>query len=138
MANYQMINGGALAFMGDAVYEVAVRQHVLATQQTSPQELHRMAIRYVSATAQSSVMRHWISSDEYLTPEEIQYYKRGRNFKANTKAKNASIGEYRQATGFESLIGGLYLNGQAERADELIQQAIAWIDQKMATSGPSA
>ena len=73
-------------------------------------------------------MKHWLSDNTTLTPEEIQIYKRGRNYKTNTKAKNASIGDYRQATGFEALMGWLYLSNQHDRMNQLMQEAIQWIE----------
>ena len=72
----------------------------------------------------------WIKEESYLTDQEITIYKRGRNHKANTKAKNASIQDYRQATGFEALMGWLYLTNQVERLEDLIQAAINLIDQE--------
>lgn len=124
----ELMNGATLAYIGDAVYEVAVRQHVLLSGETHPNQLHRLAIRFVEAAGQAQVMKHWLSDDTSLTPEEIQIYKRGRNYKTNTKAKNASIGDYRQATGFEALIGWLYLSNQHDRMNQLMQEAIQWIE----------
>lgn len=126
--DHEMLNGAALAYMGDAVYELAIRRYVIEQGKTHPNRLHRAAIRYVSAQGQALVMQAWISQNDFLRPEEINIYKRGRNHKANTKAKNASIGDYRQATGFEALIGWLYLTGQASRLEELIKEAIQMIE----------
>lgn len=126
--SYDLLNGAALAYVGDAVYEQAVRKHVIETGQTAPNKLHRASIQFVSAEGQAKVMKHWINSETFLTEKEIEIYKRGRNNKANTKAKNASIGDYRQATGFESLIGWLSLTNQSERCEELIDQAIKFIE----------
>ena len=126
----QLLNGAALAYVGDAVYELAVRQHVIHAGKTQANQLHRAAIHYVSAIKQAQVMRAWLQADGLLTSEEIQIYKRGRNHKANTKAKNASIGDYRQATGFEALIGWLALTGQDQRVQALIQRAIEDLDQE--------
>ena len=71
-----------------------------------------------------------LRDQEVLNEEELTIYKRGRNHKANTKAKNASIGDYRQATGFEALLGWLHLSGQSQRLEELIAQSLALIDQR--------
>ena len=109
MNQVDQLNGAALAYIGDAIYEVYVRQHVITSGLTQPNRLHRAATRYV---------------------EELTIYKRGRNHKANTKAKNASIGDYRQATGFEALLGWLHLSGQSQRLEELIAQSLALIDQR--------
>lgn len=124
-----LLNGSTLAYVGDAVYELAVRKHVLSKGITQVNHLHRAAVSYVGAIGQAKVMLHWIKQDDFLTAQEITMYKRGRNHKANTKAKNASIGDYRQATGFESLLGWLALTEQTERLDQLINEAITMIDE---------
>lgn len=126
----ELLNGAALAYVGDAVYEVAVRQHVIHEGKTQANQLHQAAIHYVSAIKQAQVMRAWLKEEGLLSQKEIQIYKRGRNHKANTKAKNASIGDYRQATGFEALIGWLHLTQQDQRAAELIQRAINDLDRE--------
>ena len=125
---FDLLNGAALAYVGDAVYEEFVRKHVIQSGQTSPNKLHRAAIKYVSAEGQAKVMKSWIDSEERLSTKEMEIYKRGRNNKANTKAKNASIGDYRQATGFEALIGWLSLTNQVERCTELMTLAIKYIE----------
>ena len=125
----KLLNGSALAYIGDAIYEVAVRQHVLASGLTSVNDWHRAAIKYVGAKGQAQVMLAWLAEDGFLSEEEISFYKRGRNHKANTKAKNASIQDYRQATGFESLMGWLFLSHQEERLQALMSDAIQRLDQ---------
>lgn len=126
---FNHLNGAALAYMGDAVYEVAVRRHVMEKGITQPNRLHKAAVNYVGAVGQAMVIQTWIKEDNVLTADEITMYKRGRNNKANTKAKNASIADYRQATGFESLLGWLALTNQTERLDMLMQAAIQMIDE---------
>lgn len=125
------LNGSALAYLGDSVYERAVREHVLVAGGTQAKALHRATIKFVSAQAQASIMQSWLTQTDFLSEEEIDVYKRGRNHKANTKAKNASIGEYRQATGFEALIGWLYLNKKQQRLEELIQLAIQYVENEV-------
>lgn len=129
MMTVDQLNGSALAYIGDAVYEVYVRQQVIAAGLTQPNRLHRAATRYVEAKGQAYVMQY-LRDQNCLTEAELTMYKRGRNHKANTKAKNASIGDYRQATGFEALIGWLHLSGQEARAQELMAQAMALIDER--------
>lgn len=124
-----LLNGSTLAYVGDAVYELAVRKHVLSKGITQVNHLHRAAVTYVGAVGQAKVMLHWIKQNDFLTAQEITMYKRGRNHKANTKAKNASIGDYRQATGFESLLGWLALTEQTDRLNQLIKEAITMIDE---------
>lgn len=126
---YSQLNGATLAYIGDAVYEIAVRRHVLNQGITHPNRLHQAAVRYVGAVGQAAVIQTWIKGDDVLTQDEITMYKRGRNNKANTKAKNASIGDYRQATGFESLLGWLSLTNQTQRLETLIEAAIQLIDE---------
>lgn len=129
MNQVDQLNGAALAYIGDAIYEVYVRRHVIASGLTQPNRLHRAATRYVEAKGQAYAMQ-CLRDQETLNEEELTIYKRGRNHKANTKAKNASIGDYRQATGFEALLGWLHLSGQSQRLEELIAQSLALIDQR--------
>ncbi|MBG9987470.1 Mini-ribonuclease 3 [Aerococcaceae bacterium DSM 111176] len=126
--NYQQLNGAALAYLGDAVYEQAIRHYILTTGHTNPNQLHKSAVKFVGAKGQARIIKHWIDQDNVLTDEEIAVYKRGRNHKANTKAKNASIQDYRQATGFEALIGWLYLSGKTDRLELLIEEGIQLIE----------
>lgn len=126
---FSMLNGAALAYIGDAVYELAVRKYVILKGITQANKLHKASVKFVSARGQAQAMLNWIGQDDFLSSDEIQIYKRGRNHKAATKAKNASIGEYRQATGFEALVGWLKLTEQTERLDELIQSAIEIINE---------
>lgn len=124
------LNGAALAYLGDAVFELAVRNYILKQGKTAPNRLHKAAIKFVSAQAQAKIIQFWLTESNGLTADELTIYKRGRNHKANTRAKNASIGDYRQATGFEALIGWLHLSGQEDRLQELITQAIRLIEEE--------
>lgn len=128
--NYQQLNGAALAYLGDAVYEIAIRHYILTTGHTNPNQLHNAAVKFVGAKGQAKIIKTWIDQDDILTEEEIAIYKRGRNHKANTKAKNASIQDYRQATGFEALMGWLYLSGETDRLETLIQAGIQLIEEE--------
>lgn len=125
----KLLNGLALAYMGDAVFEVAVRDYLLGTGKTKPNQLHQTATRYVSAKAQARMIAEMLES-ELLTEEEISYYKRGRNSKINTKAKNTDIQTYHHSTGFEALMGFLYLTKQQERLDTLIEWCIEFVGRK--------
>lgn len=122
----KLLNGLALAYMGDAVFEVAIRDYLLGTGKTKPNQLHQAATRYVSAKAQAAMIAEMLEVD-LLTEEETSYYKRGRNSKINTKAKNTDIQTYLHSTGFESLMGYLYLTEQHERLDILIEWCIAFV-----------
>lgn len=106
-----------LAYIGDAVYDLIIRTLVVGRGNTSANKLHRQTIQYVKAPAQAALIE---ALQEDLTSEELAVYKRGRNAKPYTMAKNATVGEYKHATGLEALIGYLYLTGQMARALELI------------------
>lgn len=126
----KLLNGLALAYMGDAVYELTIREYLLSVGQTKPNQLHHMATEYVSAKAQATIMAAMLSEEGFISEEEEGYYKRGRNSKINTKAKNTDIHTYLQSTGFEALMGYLYLTKQTERLNELIDWSIRFIDQQ--------
>ena len=109
-----------LAFLGDAVYELFIRSNLTKDTNTSPNVLHKRAVQYVKASAQCEA---YDKMEPHLTEEEIRMFKRGRNSKVNTKAKNADLAEYKKATGFETLLGYLYIKGDNERLYELLNIA---------------
>lgn len=117
--------GLALAYIGDAVWEIFVRQHFLYAGEMKPDRLHKFATRYVKAKSQSDVLHQLF---ERLTEEEIAVVKRGRNAKSGSIPKNADVIDYRHATGFESLFGYLYLQKRFERLQELAGHAIDWLE----------
>lgn len=125
----ELLNGLALAYMGDAAFEIAIREYLLTMGQTKPNQLHHRSTQYVSAKAQALLMAN-ILEEDLLTEEEITYYKRGRNSKINTRAKNTDIQTYLQSTGFEALMGYLYLTDQKSRLDELIEWCINFVDEQ--------
>lgn len=110
-----------LAYIGDSVYELYVRRRVIAEHENMPaNKLHKKTVQYVKANAQSNSINAMLP---YLTEEEEAVYKRGRNAKSNTMPKNADMTEYRRATGFEALIGFIYLSDKPQRLDELMNIA---------------
>lgn len=109
-----------LAFVGDAVYEAYIRTKISKDINMQVSKLHRIAVKYVSATAQSKIVR---SIEDKFTEDEMSVYKRGRNAHSHTSAKNADIVDYRHATGFETLIGYLYLKKQTERLNEILEMS---------------
>ncbi|WP_326511867.1 Mini-ribonuclease 3 [Clostridium intestinale] len=118
----RMLNPLQLAFVGDGVYEVFIRNYILNNnKELSTHKLHVEAIKYVKAHAQSEIIRR-IESD--LTDEEIYIYKRGRNTKSATVPKNADLAEYRAATGFEALVGYLYLINQIDRLNTILLKSV--------------
>jgi ribonuclease-3 family protein len=110
-----------LAYIGDAIYDLVIRTIVVERGNTSPNKLHKKTVKYVSAVVQAQLIDGLY---EELTKEEQEIYRRGRNAKSYTTAKNASVIEYRKATGLEALCGYLYLQGRQERLLELIKKAI--------------
>ncbi len=110
-----------LAYIGDAIYDLVIRTIVVERANTSPNRLHHKTVRYVNACIQAQMIESLAGE---LTEEEKTVYKRGRNAKSYTTAKNASVIEYRKATGFEALCGYLYLTGKQERLLTLIKKAI--------------
>ena len=110
-----------LAYLGDAVYEMVIRTICVKRTNMQTQKLHRKVTGYVSAKAQAKMMDALLKE---LTEEEESIYRRGRNSKPYTKAKNASMEEYLKATGFEALVGYLYLQKEYERMNALIAHGI--------------
>ncbi len=111
----------ALAYMGDAVYEVLVRTRVMNRGSMQVNKMHKKSASLVKAEAQARIIQ---ALQEELTEEETAVYKRGRNAHSASSAKNASIRDYRMATGFEALVGYLYLTGQYERLLKLVHDGL--------------
>lgn len=116
-----------LAYLGDAVYEMVIRTICVKRANMQTQKLHRKVTGYVSAKAQAKMMDALAGE---LTEEEESIYRRGRNSKPYTKAKNASMEEYLKATGFEALVGYLYLQKEYERMNALIAHGIEALQEK--------
>jgi len=119
----KQLNGIALAYIGDAIYEVYIRDFLLETGVTRPNQLHHRATKYVSAKAQAYLYQEMLV-ENLLTEEEELYFKRGRNAHSHTKAKNTDSKTYSISTGFEALLGYLHLSGQKERLDEIVNWCI--------------
>lgn len=125
--NVNLINGIALAFEGDAVYSLYIRRHLIFQGQTKPNQLHRLATRYVSAKAQAMLIEALLEGG-LLTQEEEAIYKRGRNAHSHTKAKNTDIITYKMSTGFEAVLGYLHMTQQMARLEEIIDWCIAYVE----------
>lgn len=106
-----------LAYIGDCVFDLIIKTMAAGRGNRPVHKLHEETSRYVQASAQSFMMR---SMQEHLTEEEHAIYRRGRNSRTVSPAKNQSITDYRRATGFEALIGYLYLRREYERLTELV------------------
>jgi len=118
----RQINPLVLAYIGDAIYEVFIRTYLVRKNtEMSVHKLHKECIKFVKAHAQSEFIK---KLEDKLTDEEMYFFKRGRNSKSATTPKNADIQEYRFATGFEALIGFLYLTNQTERMEYLLNNII--------------
>lgn len=116
-----------LAYIGDAIYEVGVRQYLISKTNLKPHQLHRQATAMVSAKAQARILA---ALEPALTEEEKDVVRQGRNAKSGSVPKNADVLEYRHATAFEGLIGYLYYSRQQERMRELIGMGIEYMEQQ--------
>lgn len=126
--NYRQLNGLSLAYIGDAIYELEVRRHLLSLGLTKVNELQKRSKHYVSAKAHAALFEQMMVSN-ILTDDELDYFKRGRNAKSHTKAKNTDVITYRISTGVEALFGYLYMSEQHERILELM----TWIFEQVET-----
>ncbi len=116
--NPDTLNGQTLAYLGDAVYEIFIRRHLIKCGVVKPQVLQRRATHYVSAKAQAALITK-LQEDGLLTEDEVATFHRGRNSKTYTKAKNTSLATYKLSTGFEAVWGYLELLNKKERIREL-------------------
>ena len=106
-----------LAFVGDAVYSLYVRERLVISHDYNAGTLQKLTSQEVSAHGQNELLEKILP---LFTEEETDVFKRGRNAKKSTKSKNASVAEYNRSTGFEAVLGYLYLTGQYKRIDELL------------------
>lgn len=107
-----------LAYIGDGAYELVIRSLLVGKGNTQANKLHKRASALVNAGAQSALLE---KIKDRLTEEELHIFKRGRNANSATMAKHATVSDYRRATGFEALMGYLYLTGNMERMIELVK-----------------
>lgn len=110
-----------LAYIGDGIYDLIIRTVVVERGNRAAANLHKKSIKFVNAATQAAMID---AIKEDLSEEEQSVYRRGRNAKSYTTAKNASIGDYRKATGFEALLGYLYLQDRMDRVIELVKLAL--------------
>ena len=118
--NLSSYSTASLAYLGDCVLELCVREHLVKSGISSSAKLNREALRYVRASAQASAMKNLLP---LLTEEEEAIFKRGRNVGHTNTPKSATVAEYRSATGMEALFGWLHLAGRQARIQELFEQA---------------
>lgn len=114
----------ALAYIGDSIYDLMVKKHFVMKSNMQPEKYHKVVTSIVSANAQSAFIDSYMDK---LTEKEQAVYKRGRNSSPHTKAKNASLENYLKATGFEAVLGYLYLSEQEDRLKEIIDESINFV-----------
>lgn len=123
--DYALMNGADLAFIGDAYYELQIRTHLLSKGITKTKELKEQSVNYVSAHAHKLICDKLF--DEF-TEEEQNIFKRGRNGAPHNRRKNLDFLEYGVSSGFEAIIGYLYLKKDFERLNELINKSILIVE----------
>lgn len=116
------MNTTALAYVGDAVYELKIRELLLAKSRPDIDRIHREAVRYVSSEGQARAVKALMNG--FLTEEETRLVKRARNKRATSRPRNADPRNYKLATGFEALLGYLYLAKEEQRLEEVMREAI--------------
>ena len=116
-----MVNIVALAYLGDAIYEVYIRESLLKKGISKVDELTKEATLYVSAKGQANILKD-LMEEEFFTEEELDVIKRGRNYKRSSHPKHTDVVTYKYSTGFEALIGYLYLSNKGDRLKELLNK----------------
>lgn len=117
------INALALAYLGDSVYEIYIRKHLINKGICKVKDLQSEAIKYVSANGQAKYLKELLERN-YFTLEEVNIINRGRNHKGSRHPKGCDIVTYKYATGFETLIGHLHLENKFDRIDEIMKEII--------------
>lgn len=117
-----------LAYIGDGIYDIIIRSIVVDRANTSANRLHKHTSSMVKAQTQARMIE---LLEEHLSQEEADIYRRGRNAKSYTTAKNASVADYRKATGFEAVMGYLYLKDDIKRVIELVKLGAQLLDLKL-------
>lgn len=125
-----------LAYLGDAVYELLIRTRTVGEGNRQVNRIHHETVHYVKAETQAKLARHL---EPLLTKEEQDVLRHGRNAHSHTIAKHAAMIDYRMATGFEALLGYLWLAGRRERIQELVSEALGWLaeEERASLSGAS-
>ena len=118
-------NPQVLAFIGDAVYSLYIRNLIVLKTEGKSGMLHKISTGFVKAKSQSETIETLLP---LFNEEEMSIFKRGRNYKTQSVAKNSSVQEYHRATGFEAVLGYLYLSGQNDRLNELLKIGVKYED----------
>lgn len=117
----KLLNPQVLAFVGDAVYSLYIRHRIVVTEGLKGKDLHTRVTNFVKASGQSNFISKLLP---LLSEDEIHVFKRARNHKTLSQSKNADIVDYKRATGFEALIGYLYLTNKVDRLNEILKMCI--------------
>ena len=116
----ELMNGLTLAYLGDAIFDVYIREYLICDRHIAKvNDLQKTSVAYVSAGSQARFMKHAIE-DHFLTEEEVRIYKRARNTKAHASSNKKTL-THNQSTGFEAIIGTLYLQHNIERLEEIVE-----------------
>jgi|SRR5690625_3223819 len=123
----KQLNGLTLAYIGDAVYELYIRNYLIKQGIIKANHLHTEAVKYVSGKAQAKIIHYFLAKD-LLTDDEKRIVYRGRNAKSASIPKNISVQDYRYSTGFEALVGYLHLTKADDRLKEIFQKSVRLIE----------
>lgn len=115
------INVLVLAYLGDSVYEIYIREYLIKLGIANVNDLQKESIKYVSAKAQAGFLKSLIE-DNYFNEKDLSIIKRGRNYRSGRHPKNCDVVTYKYATAFETLIGYWYLNNEKEKIDKLMER----------------
>ncbi len=121
ISDAKMLSPLVWAYVGDSVYELFIRTHLINNSNAKPHKLHIESIKYVKAKAQADILK---KITDNLTEDEKDVVRRGRNTENHHVAKNSNVADYSQSTAFEALIGYLYLTKQDERLEEILNMCI--------------
>jgi ribonuclease-3 family protein len=116
----RLMQPSVLAFLGDAVFNLFIRERLISNKKGTSHQLHVYATEYVKASAQAEISKSLLPE---LTEEEANIFRRGRNVKSATVPRHAEIKDYRNATAFEAVLGYLYLTGQRDRLNYIMEKA---------------
>ena len=123
-----LYNGESLAYVGDAIYELKIREYLLGTGYQDVNKLHKYAVKFTSGESQALIVDYLIRNN-LITEEEISYFKRGRNSSHSKNRRTISVISYKKATGFEAMIGYLYLSNQQERLNDLLMLIVKIVEE---------
>ena len=124
-----LINVMSLAYLGDAVYEVYIREHLIQSGIAKVEELQKESVKYVSAKSQAKILTYLLDNN-LLFEEEMDSVKRGRNYKRSSHPKNTDIITYKMSSGFEALIGYLHLHNNKQRLNQIMNIILGGIYEK--------